>query len=271
MAARPTWKGVLQIALVHVPIKLYPATEASETISFHLLHADCQTRITQPRTCATCDRSVPSDEIVKAFEFEPGQYVQVLPEEFDAIAPPSSRVLTVTAFAPAEQLELRHINRTYLVEADGAEETFRTVQAALVGRVGLGVLTLYGRESLVALGLSRGVLLLYTLHCASELRPLTDVATSDRRYLPEVATMRKVLAAMTGPLDLTGPTQYQADLRALLAAKIAGQEIVQPTAIAAMPIVNLREALTKSLDLVSAAKKTPAKAAPAAAKRKRAS
>ena len=75
MAARPTWKGYLKISLVNIPIKVFPATESSATISFNQLHGECQTRIQQKRWCPQCDREVPNTEIVKGYEFEKGRYV----------------------------------------------------------------------------------------------------------------------------------------------------------------------------------------------------
>src|SRR5438067_1622427 len=75
MAARATWKGFLQISLVNIPIKVFPATESSGTISFNQLHGECQTRIQQKRWCPQCNREVPNSEIVKGYEFEKGRHV----------------------------------------------------------------------------------------------------------------------------------------------------------------------------------------------------
>ena len=75
MAARATWKGYLKISLVNIPIKVFPATESSGSISFNQLHAECQTRIQQKKWCPHCEREVPNTEIVKGYEFEKGRYV----------------------------------------------------------------------------------------------------------------------------------------------------------------------------------------------------
>ena len=72
MAARPTWKGYLKVSLVNIPIKVYPATESSATISFNQLHAECQTRIQQKRWCPTCDREVSNSELVKGVRVREG-------------------------------------------------------------------------------------------------------------------------------------------------------------------------------------------------------
>src|SRR5215510_10212631 len=83
MAARSTWKGFLKISLVNIPIKVFPATESSGTISFNQLHGECQTRIQQKRWCPHCNREVTNAEIVKGYEFEKGHYVVLSAEDFD--------------------------------------------------------------------------------------------------------------------------------------------------------------------------------------------
>src|SRR5438445_12626317 len=93
MAARATWKGFLKISLVNIPIKVFPATESSGTISFNQLHAECQTRIQQKRWCAHCNREVPNSEIVKGYEFEKGRYVIMSEDDFDKVRPESTRVI----------------------------------------------------------------------------------------------------------------------------------------------------------------------------------
>ncbi len=261
---RATWKGVLKIALIQIPIKVYPATESSASLSFNQLHGECQSRLTTKRWCPHCDREVPTDQIVKGFEFAAGKYVVLLEDELEAVKPDSTRVIAVTRFAPAEQLELRSVDRAYVVVPDGppashADVDYRTVQAALSGRIGIGTLAIYGREYLVAIGLQAGVLLLYTVHHAAELRALPAVEASDR-FLSGVASARRLFAAMTEPLDLADFTDhYQADVRRLIDAKIAGEEIVQAAAVDPAPVLSLTAALEQSLRAVSTGTRIRAK------------
>src|SRR5256885_17093502 len=91
MAARATWKGFLKISLVNIPIKVFPATESSGTISFHQLHGECQTRIQQKRWCPYHNREVPNSEIAKGYEFEKGRYVVLSAEDFEKVRPQSTR------------------------------------------------------------------------------------------------------------------------------------------------------------------------------------
>lgn len=271
MSARATWKGVLKISRVTIPIKVYPATESSESLSFNQLHADCQTRITQRKWCTTCAREVPSGEIVKGFEFEKGRYVILDEAELDAVKPESTRVIDLVQFAKLERLDPIYIDRSYYLAPDGplAADAFATMRFAMGGTVGIGKLALYGREYLVAVRPQHDVLLLHTLHHAAEIRPhdALEPDAGTQVAATTIALARKVIAAFMGPLNLAAFTdQYQADVRRLIDAKIAGEEIVIPPIADAPAVVNLRDALTASLQ---AMKKTPVKAKPV--KRMRAS
>jgi len=254
MTPRATWKGTLAISLVRVPIKVFPATESAEGLHFNQLHASCQSRMQQKRWCPTCEIEVASKDIVKGHEFEKGKYVLLIDEELDAIAPESTRVIDLTQFAPAFALPFMAIDRAYYLAPDGPEDgpawqAYAILVEALAGSVGVGKLAIYGREYLVAVCPFRGSLLLYTLHHAAELReaphtvPVFDAAAGS-----QVTLARRVIAALVRPLDLADFTDaYQTDLRRLIAAKIAGEEIVQAVPVATAPVINLREALEQSL------------------------
>ena len=270
MAARPTWKGLLQISQVTIPIKVYPATESSEKLSFNQLHDDCQTRIQQKRWCPTCEREVPHAEIVKGYEFEKGRYVILLEDELEAVQPPSTRVIDLTLFADAVELEPYAIDRSYYLAPDGpiAAEAFSVLRIALRHRVGIGKLAIYGREYLVAVrpalvpapATYQSVLMLHTLHTAAELRSadtIDELQTVAPAPVGQVRLFQQVIAALMQPLDLGDFTdQFQTDVRALIDAKIAGEEIVVALPLATPAVVNLRQALEQSLEAVNAGKKT---------------
>src|SRR5258708_38552860 len=119
MAPRATWKGFLKISLVNIPIKVFPATESSGTISFNQLHGECQTRIQQKRWCAHCNREVPNAEIVKGFEFEKGRYVVLSEEDFDKVRPASTRVIDLVQFADETAIAPMYVDRAYCLAPDG--------------------------------------------------------------------------------------------------------------------------------------------------------
>jgi DNA end-binding protein Ku len=280
MAARPTWKGFLKISLVNIPVKVFPATESSGTISFNQLHAECQTRIRQKRWCEHCNREVPNSEIVKGYEFEKGRYVVMSEEDFDNVRPESTRVIDLVQFADESSVDPIYVDRAYYLAPDGtmAADAFAVMRDGMKGKVGIGKLALYGREYLVAVKPQDRGIVMYTLHHAAEIRSMDAVeelnAVAAKTRPEEIKLAKQVIETFEGPLDLsTYRDEYQEGLQRIIQAKIAGEEIVAPSPEAPPRVVNLMDALKKSLDAVSSGKKKTAKATagkPAAAKRKRA-
>jgi DNA end-binding protein Ku len=284
MAARATWKGFLKVSLVNIPIKVFPATESSGSISFNQLHAECQTRIQQKRWCSHCNREVPNTEIVKGYEFEKGRYVVLSDEDFDKVRPESTRVIDLVQFADAEAIDPMYVDRTYYLAPEGSisSEAFAVMREGMAGKVGVGKLALYGREYLVAVRpLAKG-LVMHTLHHAAEIRSIDSVeelgAVPEKVKPEEIKLAKQVIETFNAPLNLADyKDEYREGLQRIIDAKIAGEEIVAPTTEAPPKVVNLMEALKKSLDAVSAGKKKTAKVAPekaekpaASGKRKRA-
>jgi DNA end-binding protein Ku len=281
MAARATWKGFLKISLVNIPIKVFPATESSGTISFNQLHGECQTRIQQKRWCPHCNREVPISEVVKGYEFEKGRYVVMSEEDFEKVRPESTRVIDLVQFADESSIDPMYVDRTYYLAPDGriAADAFAVMRDGMKGKVGIGKLALYGREYLVAVRPHQRGIAMYTLHHAAEIRSIDaveELASVPEKVKPEEMKLaRQVIETFEGPLNLSDyKDEYREGLQRIIDAKIAGEEIVAPSVDAPPKVVNLMEALKKSLDAVSSQKKKPAKAvakaAPAPAKRKRA-
>src|ERR1700757_1394564 len=177
MAARPTWKGYLKISLVNIPVKVFPATESSATISFNQLHAECKTRIQQKRWCPECNREVPNSEIVKGYEFEKGQYVVLEEADFEKVRPESTRVIDLVQFADDASIDPMYVDRTYYLAPDGgvAADAFAVMRDGMQGKVGIGKLALYGREYLVAVRPHERGIVMHTLHHAAEIRGIDAV------------------------------------------------------------------------------------------------
>jgi DNA end-binding protein Ku len=267
MAARSTWKGFLKVSLVNIPIKVFPATESSGTISFNQLHGECRTRIQQKRWCPHCNREVPNTDIVKGYEFDKGRYVVISEEDFEKVRPESSRVINLVQFSDEASLDPMYVDRAYYLAPDGkmAAEAFAVMREGMRGKIGIGKLALYGREYLVAVRPQERGIVLYTLHHAAEIRSID--AIEELGSVPgtvnpeEMKLARQVIGTFEGPLNLTDYTdEYREGLQRIIDAKIAGQETVTPEVEAPARVVNLMEALKKSLDAVSAAKKRPVKA-----------
>jgi DNA end-binding protein Ku len=281
MGARATWKGYLKISLVNIPVKVFPATETSGTISFNQLHGECQTRIHQKRWCAQCNREVPNSEIVKGYEFEKGRYVVVSDEDIDKVRPESTRVIDLVQFADASAIDPMYVDRTYYLAPDGgvAADAFAVMREGMKGKVGVGKLALYGREYLVAVRPHDRGIVMHTLHHAAEIRSIDaveELSSVPAKVKPEeIKLARQVISTFDAPLNLADyRDEYRDGLQRIIDKKIAGEEIVAPAVEAPPKVVNLMDALKKSLDAVSDTKKKSAKVAPvktaAPAKRKRA-
>lgn len=267
MAARPTWKGYLKISLVNIPVKVFPATDASATISFNQLHAECQTRIQQKRFCPTCQKEVPNTDIVKGYEFEKGRWVVMNDEDVEKVRVESTRVINLEKFTDDVDIDPIYLDKPYYLAPDGpvAKEAFAVIREGMQGKAGIGKVALYGREYLIKVQPREKGLVMYTLRHASEIRSMDaidELADMPASVKPaEVALAQQVISTFEGSIDFSDyRDDYQEGLREIIDAKIAGREVVAPEVQEPPKVVNLMEALRKSLDSISATKKKPAAA-----------
>ncbi len=182
-------------------------------------------------------------------------------------------------FADSASLDPMYVDRTYYLAPDGgiAADAFAVMRDGMQGKIGIGKLALYGREYLVAVRPFQRGIVMHTLHHAAELRGIDSVdelnAVPEKVKPEEMKLARQVIQTFEQPLNLASyKDEYREGLQRIIDAKIAGEEVVATSTEAPPKVVNLMEALRKSLDSVSAKKKQPAKAAMARApgKRKRA-
>jgi DNA end-binding protein Ku len=274
MPPRPTWKGFLRVSLVTIPVKVFPATESAATLSFNQLHAECQTRIQQKRWCPHCEREVSNAELAKGYEFEKGRYVIVTEEDIQKVRVESTRVIDLVQFADAADIDPIYVDRAYYLAPDGpmAAESFAVMREGMAGKAGIGKVALYGREYLVAIRPQKKGLVMYTLHHDAEIRSIDQIeelSSVPSKVKPEEMKLaRQVIATFDGELNLKEyKDEYTEGLRQIIDAKIAGEEFVAPEVQEPAKVVDLMEALRRSLDSVSTTKKKPAKAALAVARK----
>src|SRR6476620_9837383 len=267
MPARPTWKGYLKISLVNIPVKVFPATDAGATLSFNQLHAECQTRIQQKRWCPHCEREVPNTDIVKGYEYEKGRYVVMDDEDIEKVRVESTRVINLEKFTDDVEIDPIYLDRPYYLAPDGtvAKEAFAVIREGMKGKAGIGKVALYGREYLIKVQPRERGLLMYTLRHASEIRSMDaidELADMPDTVKPaEVALPQQVIGTFEGSIDFADyRDDYQEGLREIIDAKVSGREVVAPEVQEPPKVVNLMEALRRSLNTVSADKKKPAKA-----------
>ncbi len=266
MAARPTWKGYLKVSLVTIPVRVYPATESSATISFNQLHEECQTRIQQKKWCPSCERDVTSAEIVKGYEFEKGRWVVVEDDDIAKVKTESTKVINLLQFADGDDIDPMYVDKAYYLAPEGpmAADAYAVMRDGMIGKAGIGKVAIHGREYLVAVKPHKQGLVMYTLHHASEIRTIDQIdelrEVRGQVTPAEAKLAQQVIESYLAPLDLkTYTDEYQAGLRAIIDAKVAGEEVVAPREEAPPKVLDLMEALRRSLDQVSAGRRPAAK------------
>jgi DNA end-binding protein Ku len=280
---RTTWNGSLSFGLVSIPVGLAPATKPAarqSDVSFRLLHRECATPIKQKRWCPTHDREVAQDEIVRGFEVTKGQFVIVEDADLEAIErADDSRSIEITRFVQEDEVDPIFFDRTYFLVPGSAPAQRRPYVLLLeamheTDTAALGRFVRAGRESLCLVRAKEDALALETLFLAEDVYSQAEIseAVEDTKVKKsELDLARQVIESLAGefePSELA--SEYRRDLRALLEAKMRGEEIVAPEPVEVAPVVDLMEALKAS---VAAAKKQPAAGSaekPARAKRARA-
>jgi DNA end-binding protein Ku len=168
---RSLWNGTISFGAVHVPIKLYSATE-SKSVSFSEVHVDDGAKIEHRRFCTKEDKEVPYEEVVRGFEVASGEYVVLEKEEADAAAGDRTRIVEVEHFVPAADIDpVFYAKPYYLGSRDGGEAAYRLLHDALdkTEKAAIGRFTFHNREYLVAIRPLDGVLVMHTMHFADEL------------------------------------------------------------------------------------------------------
>lgn len=280
MAARPLWSGQLRLSLVSMAVDLYSATQSGARISFRQIHEPSGKRIRYEKVVPGIG-PVDKDEIVKGYELEKDQYVLLEPDEVDAVKLESKRTFELVQFVGACEIPPLYYDRPYyLVPADElAEDAYRVVREALrtSEKVGLGQITLRGKEYIAAVKDCGDGLLLETLHYPDEIRkadPLFSGISEQevQEDLLEVATA--LIEKKTAAFDADAfKDNYTIALRELIERKrkSKSKKIVEEEEEGPAPtqdnVIDLMAALKKSLEGTSTGKKSKKKAAKSSRKK----
>jgi DNA end-binding protein Ku len=260
-ALRSTWKGYLRVSLVSCPVRLYPASSSSEKISFNNLAPGSMSRISMVPTDPTTGKPVPRDELLKGYEFEKGRYVIVPEEELDKLQVESNRVIDVTQFVAATELDNLYLDSPYWLAPDGkmANEAFRVVVEAMrrEGRVGVGRLVLSSRERVVLLSPRGKGIMIRTLRAPDEVRRETAYFEDiEEGPLDEsaIALAQQIVAQKSAAFDpAMFVDRYQEALAQLITAMIKGEKTVTSDVVEPTPVIDLMTALKKSLETMKPA------------------
>lgn len=254
MAARAIGSGTISFGLVSIPVRLYAAV-SPKSVSFHLLHEKCGSRIKLQNFCPVCRVVVERGELVRGYEFAKDQYVRFTDEELKALEEETTRVIELSEFVPLDRVDPLYFDRGYFLGPDkGGEKAYRLLAEAMAksGRAALAQFVMRGKGNLVLIRAAGGGLLLHTLYYADELRDASEI---DRAQGLEVkpAELNLALKLMDElSSDEFHPEHYQDIYRErvleLANSKIEGKEVTAaPARAERAQVIDLMEALKKSL------------------------
>jgi len=276
---RTIWNGSISFGLVNIPVGMALATKPAarqSDVSFRMLHRECGTPIKNKRWCPQHDREVTNDEIVKGWEVAKGQFVIVEDADLEALeTADDTRTIAITRFVELEKVDPIFFDRTYfLAPADAAAqrrpyvlllEAMKETNTAAVGKF-----VRQGAEHFCLIRPKGNALALETLFLAEDVRSQAEIEEAVGEIDvkdAELELARQVIGSLAADFDEAElVSDYRRDLKALLEAKLAGEEIAAPAAVEeeVAPVVDLMEALRASV--AEAQSKTPGKASAKKAK-----
>ena len=256
MAPRAYWKGYLKLSLVSCPIAVFPATSEREKISFHQLNKKTGNRIKYRKVDADTGDEVEPDEIIKGYEVGKGEYLELDPEELEAIAIESKRVIDIDEFVPKKEIDELYLNNPYYIVPDGevGQQAFAVIREAInkEGMVAVGKVVFTSREHIIALEPRGKGMMGITLRYPYEVRKEAEYfdAIPDEKVpkdMLELAT--HIVETKKGHFDpATFEDRYEDALKDLLKKKQSGEQIEAPRERAPAKVINLMDALRRSVE-----------------------
>lgn len=283
MAIRAYWKGHLRLSLVTIGVEAFAATESQAKAVLHQIHKPSGRRVRYEKI-AEGEGPIANEDIVKGVEVGDGAYVVLEPEEIDSIKLESKKTIELVQFVKRDEVDPRFYEQPFYLAPDSemSKEGYSVIREALAkaDRIGLGKMTLRGRESLVAIGAFGEGLLLETLRYAAEVRAPDQVfaGIGAIKTDPEMVSLAsELIARKSGRFDPAAfHDEYEHALQALIARKRAGNAIVTGVEDERAPrggqVIDLMQALRRSIETGPAPKpaaKSRQAAAPAPAPKKR--
>ncbi len=263
--AASVWKGHLTFGLVSFPVRLFSAAR-SETISFNLLHKEDHSRIRQVIYCQAEDKPVPRNELVKGYEYEKDHYVEIDDEELKKVAPRTASVMEILEFVKADQVDPVYLESSYYVAPDeGGEKPYALLFQALRESkfYALAKIAMHNREHIIILRPGSKGILSHTMYYQDEIRKVEEFRTDTSVVKEKELEMAKMLiSSLEADFE---PAKYhdtyRENVRHMIEAKVEGRKVVATPAAHVAPVIDIMEALKRSL----AEKRKPARTATASA------
>ncbi len=255
MAPRANWKGFLRLSLVTCPVALYPATSDSEKISFNQINRNTGHRIKYVKVDADTGEEVSSDDIMKGYKVDTDTYIEVSKDELENIALESTRTIDINEFVPRQDIDPRYLIRPYYLVPDGkvGHDAFAVIRETIreMGMVAIGRVVLTNREHIIALdplgnGLM-GTLLRYPYEVRDEKEYFDDI--QDVKVTKDMLDLaRHIVTSKAADFEPSKfEDHYEAALADLINAKRSGKTIGAKPRPKGDNVVDLMDALKKSL------------------------
>ncbi len=261
--AQTVWKGYLTFGLISVPVRLFAAARR-EHVSFHMLHNVCGTRVRQQLFCPHCERTVERSEIVKGYPESKDSFIVVNPDELKAIAPPSERNMDIVQFVKAEEIDPLYFETSYYALP---EEPGRKAYQLLVhtleksGYAAIAKVAMHQHEYTVLIRPRANGLTLHTIYYQNELNQVAEYGKPGAVEIrpQEVELAERLVENLAAPFEPEKfEDEYQKRVLGLIEAKREGKEVRAAAPAKVAPVVDLMEALQRSLS--AAGRKPPERA-----------
>jgi DNA end-binding protein Ku len=255
VAPRAYWKGFLKLSLVSCPIALFPATSEREKISFHQLNRETGNRIKYRKVDAETGDEVEQAAIIKGYEVDKGQYIELDPEELEAVAIESKRTIEIDEFVPKSEIDELYMRDPYYIVPDGevGQQAFAVIREALrkEGMVALGKVVFTSREHIIALEARGKGMMGVTLRYPYEVRNQDEYfdTVEDEKVPKDMLDLAlHIVGTKRGKFQPQKfEDQYEDALKELLRKKQKGEKIERPEEPARSNVVNLMDALRQSV------------------------
>ena len=255
MAPRAYWKGYLKLSLVSCPIALFPATSEREKISFHQINKETGNRIRYKKVDAETGDEVDNSEIVKGYEVTKGEYIELDPDELEAVAIESKRIIDIEEFVPRNEIDELYLRDPYYIVPDGevGQQAFAVIRDAIrkEGMVALGKVVFTSREHIIALEARGKGMLGVTLRYPYEVRNEAEYFDSieDEKIPKDMIDLAvHIVETKIGHFKPQQfQDQYEDALKDLLRRKQKGEKIERPKERAPSNVINLMDALRQSV------------------------
>jgi DNA end-binding protein Ku len=263
--ASSVWKGHLTFGLVSFPVRLFSAARA-ETISFNLLHKPDHSRIKQVIYCQAEEKAVPRSELVKGYEYEKDHYVEIDDEDIKKVAPKTAKVMEILEFVKGGEVDPIYLESSYYMAPDeGGQKPYALLFEALreTNYYGVAKIAMHNREHIVILRPTKKGMLLHTMYFQDEIRQVEEFSTDTSQVKEKEVNLAKMLIeSLAADFE---PQKYhdtfRVNIQKLIEAKLEGQKVVATPTPHIAPVIDIMEALKRSL----AEQKKPVRSATAVA------